>query len=217
MTQLVTTLDHIDHIAVPGDVFQKPANEYWALICLRQGLEFINRQAVRCNELVRQRVNPKGELKVTITGNHPDMADVPKGLLTCAFHWYAVTACQYVRTVGAIACLHDSKRLPPAKYVKQVIPEVLVFRDKVAAHFAWATRHKKDSDAERLASIMPSITFQDDVFYVGTWRTSIRKGDKVSDSHAIQSWSITGIHDRLSHRYWPDSVPPGDDAPEDTA
>ncbi len=37
----VTVLDYVDNIEVPGDVFRKPSNEYWALVCLRQGLEFL--------------------------------------------------------------------------------------------------------------------------------------------------------------------------------
>ena len=205
----VTILDHIDHIEVPGHVFRSPVNQYWALVCLWQGLEFVNRQATQCNELVRQRVNPKGKLKVTLTGNHPGLADVPQGLLTCAFHWYAVTACQYVRTVGVIACTVDSKRPRPAEYVKLVIPEVLAFRDKVAAHFAWTTRHKQDSEAERKVSVMPSLAFVNDAFQVGVWVVLSRKGDEVSDSREIQPWSITHIHDRLRQRYWPDSSSPG--------
>jgi hypothetical protein len=30
----LTTLDYIDDIKAPGDVFSKPANEYWALVSL---------------------------------------------------------------------------------------------------------------------------------------------------------------------------------------
>jgi hypothetical protein len=46
-TATVTVLDHIDNITVAGNVFERPVNEYWALTCLRDGLEFLNRQAVR--------------------------------------------------------------------------------------------------------------------------------------------------------------------------
>jgi len=37
----MTILDHIYGIKVPGEVFREPANEYWALLCLRQGLDFM--------------------------------------------------------------------------------------------------------------------------------------------------------------------------------
>ena len=39
-----TILDHIDNFSVSGDVFSKPVNEYWALICLQKGLSFLNHQ-----------------------------------------------------------------------------------------------------------------------------------------------------------------------------
>ena len=52
------------------------------------------------------------------------------------FHWYSISACQYVRTVGAIAYLQDNSRPKPLEYVNSVIPEVKAYRDKVGAHYA---------------------------------------------------------------------------------
>src|SRR5262249_42968235 len=145
MTAAATVLDHIDNIVVPGAVFQEPKNEYAALLCLWDGLEFLYQQALKCDKVVRQRVNPEGRLKFFGMGNLPELSQgVPIGLLTCAFHWYAVSACQYVRLVGAIAHQQDNTRALPPDYVRAVIPEVLSFRDKVAAHFAWSTRNNKD-------------------------------------------------------------------------
>ncbi|MEA3224911.1 MAG: hypothetical protein U9Q07_03100, partial [Planctomycetota bacterium] len=79
-------------------------------------------------------------------GNLPEFEGLPMGLLTCTFHWYAISACQYVRTVGVIAKAHAPERLKPIAYVESIIPEVKIFRDKVAAHFAWASQNKKDND-----------------------------------------------------------------------
>jgi len=208
-TARVTTLDHVDNIKISSDVFAKPTNEYWALLSLRQGLEFLNRQVGECNKIVRQRVNPDEKLHIMVSGNCPEFEGVPLGLLTCAFHWYAVTACQYVRVVGAIAYRQDANRPLPPKYIEGVIPEVLAYRDKVAAHFAWAARHGQDTDAERLVSIMPSLTFVNDSFYVGGWNLSVRSGGKSSDSRTIRQWSLTDIHERLRGRYWPPAASRG--------
>ena len=110
-----TILDHVENISVMGDVFSPPANEYWALVCLRDGLEFLCRQVEQCEKVVHDRVNPDGKLRVLFEGNAPKLKGVPQGLLTCAFHWYAISACQYVRTVGAIAYRQDSsRRLSPS-------------------------------------------------------------------------------------------------------
>ncbi|MFQ5570051.1 MAG: hypothetical protein ACE5G0_10285 [Rhodothermales bacterium] len=154
----VTILDHIDNITVPGNVFHEPVNEYWALICLRYGMEFLYHQAHRCDQAVKEQVNPDGNVRFFGAGNSPAFNQVPKTLLTCGFHWYAISACQYVKTVGAIARKLDPNRPLPHEYAKKIIPEVVAFRDKVAAHFAWTTENNRDNDAERLASVLPPLT-----------------------------------------------------------
>lgn len=201
----ITILDHIDKITVPGNVFEEPANEYWALICLRHGMEFLYHQALRCDQTVKQQLNPDGNVHVFRSGNFPEFARVPRTLLTCAFHWYAISACQYARTVGAIAYNFDSNRPCPDKYANNIIPEVVAFRDKVAAHFAWSTRNKRDNDAERLASILPPLSFDDDSFYVGRSRIIARRGGKASNSEAIMPWSLCKVHETLRERYWPEA------------
>ncbi len=199
----VTILDHIDNIAVPGDVFREPANEFWALICLRDGMEFLYHQAQTCDQAVRQQVNPEGNLRFSGGGNLPSFSQIPKTLLTCAFHWYAISACQYVKTVGAIAHKLDASRPLPKEYAQTIIPEVVAFRNKVAAHFAWTTKNKHDNDAERLASILPPLVFTDDSFFVGAMRVTRRRAGTVTHSDAIQPWSLCKVHESLRDRYWP--------------
>ena len=107
------------------------------------------------------------------------------------------------RTVGCIAHGVDSTRPLPAKYVEKVIPEVLAFRDKIAAHFSWATQNQKDSEAERKFSVMPTLTFVDSAFFMGAITLSTTSSGKKSDSKVFKPWSISGIHSRLRERYWP--------------
>jgi hypothetical protein len=199
----VTILDHLDGITVPGNVFDQPTNEYWALVCLHQGMEFLHSQALKIEHVAKQRMNPSGNLRVFHMGTLPDIPEVPRALLTCAFHWYAISACQYVRTVGAIAFRQDCTRPDPGAYVEKVIPEVKVFRDKVAAHFAGMTKNKHDNEAERLASLLPPLTFEDDSWYVGGMTVGLSGGGKVSTSEAIKPWSLCRVHEELRKRYWP--------------
>jgi hypothetical protein len=201
-----TVLDYEDGIQVPGNVFAEPVNEYWALMCLKQGLEYLYHQISQYDQMVQTRVNSDGNGRVTILFNHPVFAGVPMRLLTCAFHWYAVSACQYVRTVGAIAYRQDSNRPLPDKYVESVIPEVLAFRNKVAAHFAGLTLDRRDNEAERLASVMPQLGFEDDSFCVGAFTVRTVRDGEVSDSKSIKVWSIRRVHGELQHRYWPAGV-----------
>ncbi|MFQ6029242.1 MAG: hypothetical protein ACE5Q6_17330 [Dehalococcoidia bacterium] len=201
-----TVLDHIDDIQVPGNVFANPVNEYWALVCLRQGLNYLYRQVSHYDNVLRQQVTSGGKELVALVGNSSAFADVPMALLSCTFHWYAISACQYVRSVGAIAYRQDSSRPMPARYTENVIPEVLVFRDKVAAHFAGMTMNPRDNEAEQLASIMPQLAFVDDSFCVGAYTVTVKRSDGVSSSTSIQKWSIKEVHERLQHRYWPDQI-----------
>jgi len=197
----VTVLDHIENITVPGNVFEKPKNEYWALTCLRDGMESLYLKALRCDQVVQQRVNPTGNNIISCSGNSPKLAQVRLTLLTCAFHWYAISACQYVRTVGAVAYQHDSER---RDYTEKVIPEVLAFRNKVAAHFAWSMENNRDNDAERLASIFPPLSFETDSFYVGAFTVAVGRGGSTSTSEVIKPWSLCRTHETLRKRYWPD-------------
>jgi len=200
-----TILDHIDGITVPGGVFREPANEYCALICLSEGMRYLYHQVKRCEEVVERRVNPQGNLKVAGFGNLPEFHDLPMPLLICSFHWYAISACQYVRTVGAIAHSQDQTRAKPPDYVKSIIPEVLAFRNKVAAHFAWATKNERDNDAERLASILPPLVFADGRFIASGYTVTLRRSGKTTDSRTIAGWSLTEVHERMIARYWPNS------------
>ena len=198
-----TILDHVDNISVLGDVFSEPKNEFWALICLRHGLDFLYQQVSRIDKITQSRLNPEGKTKYVGYGNLPGTEDLPKPLLTCSFHWYAISACQYVRTVGAIAYKQDNSRPIPPKYVEAVIPEVLAFRDKVAAHLAWTSKHSQDNDAERLASIIPPLTFIVDSWYVGAMQIATSKSGKVTTSESIKPWSIPNTHKEMAKRYWP--------------
>lgn len=101
MVESVTTiLDHKENISAPGDVFANPANEYYALMCLRHGMEFIYRQAKRCDLTVNEAINPNGDIKFVGFGNAPEFSAVPMTLLTVSFHWYAMSAYQYALLVG---------------------------------------------------------------------------------------------------------------------
>ncbi|MDP8200936.1 MAG: hypothetical protein P9M11_02220 [Candidatus Tenebribacter burtonii] len=82
-----TILDHIDNISVPSDVFSEPTNEFWALICLRYGLDFLYQQVIQIDKITPSRLNPEGKMKYVAYGNVPGTEDIPKTLSTCSFHW----------------------------------------------------------------------------------------------------------------------------------
>jgi hypothetical protein len=198
----ITVLDHIDRISVNGDVFAEPANEYYLLVCLHAGMEFLYRQAKQCDDAVLQRLNLKPGVKVVGIGL-PEFDSVPMPLLVSSFLWYAISAFQYALTVGAIAFHNDGSRPKPIDYVKRVMPEILAFRNKVAAHPAWTMNHSKDNDAERFASILPFPTLMHDSFHMSAMKVGITKGGEFSNSEELKPWSICKTHEQLKRRYWP--------------
>lgn len=215
-----TTLDYVDNIVVPGDVFREPTNEYWALMCLWQGMEHLNAQVVKCELTAKESVESGAEqlfsfapdLKIKVEGltSFGRMPEAIRGatkLLTMSFHWYAISACQFVCLVGAIAKrLNDSRPLPN-EYAEPIIPEVVAFRNKVAAHFAWSSENNRDNDAERLASILPPLGYNHGRICVGSMTVQLRQGSKSSTSSDIKEWSLSEVHERLMKRYLP---PPAD-------
>ncbi|HZT09041.1 MAG TPA: hypothetical protein VFC51_18625 [Chloroflexota bacterium] len=130
-------------------------------------------------------------------GNAPGMAWVPTGLIVSACHWYAVSACNYVRLVGWLGTTENPKLA--GEYVKRVMPEVHLWRNKVAAHFARTSPRKEDTVADLISSVMLPISFDDDRYFVG----SLTFATQGSSAHQGMRWSLTETHEALRERYWP--------------
>lgn len=199
-----TIIDHIEGLWVEGKPFEDPSNEYFSLLSLRDGLDYLNKFAKECDKKCLSQLEPKQEH--FFFGNFSqEVQGIPNQLLNCAFHWYSISACQYVKAVGTIAYRQDKSRPEPNQYLDSVIPEVRIFRDKVAAHFAWLTKNEHDNEAERMASIMPQLSFWKDSYHVQAFTVTVKSRGKVCSSKKMTPWSIVKIHERLRKRYWPEA------------
>lgn len=174
-------------------------NELNSLAYLRQGLQFLNWQVERIEEKILEELDPN--LRAFIFGNHPALRSVPQGMVACAFHWYAVSACNYVRLVGWLAYEGDSKKAND--YVRRVLPAVNLWRNKVAAHFARTVPRPEDTAADLAASVMFPIAFDDKAFHANTLTIAMRRGGQSSSSRTDMRWSLTHTHRDLAQRYWP--------------
>jgi len=190
-------LDHLDNLTLPdGHHF---GNEVAVLQSLAVGLDFLSTQIAGIEKEAWRRFANKA--RVLSYGNNPMLAWVPKDLVLCAFHWYSVSACNYVSLVGWLAKQVYPTRPEPKEYVRAVIPIVQTYRDKVAAHFA-RVFPRKDTPATLDASVLPSVTFYDDAFYVGAWAV-MKTVQGVPSSSCDLRWSLTKTHAELTTRYWP--------------
>lgn len=191
-------IDHVDRLELPDDEAGQHGNELRSLDYLAEGLKFLYDQVQRLeNEIAKSVGQDKRGL---FYGNAPR-----QDLVACAFHWYAVTVCNYVKMVGWLANRGDSTKAK--KYLQRVLPEVYVWRNKVGAHFARIDPRTGDTPADLATSVMFPIFFNDDAFYAGSLTLTLSRGGKSSTSRSDMRWSLTHTHRDLIARYWPGRTP----------
>lgn len=210
MDERRTTLDHIDGITIPGSPFREPANEFWMLLRLWEGLEFLHLQ-VRKSEAVAARevrnfafpsgvrLSDRNHARVFAMGNVPGLRDLPMAMLECFFDWYAISACNYVEIVGSIHAATNPSAESCEDYKRRVLPEVLPYRNKVAAHAVGMRTDPRDNRAQRLASLIPQLAWDRDRLRVSTLLVAIGSTSGDSDSRDLVPWSLTEVHERLQN------------------
>ena len=196
-------IDYIANLKLSDEQEKGHFNELRSLAYLARGLEFLYEHVQRVEAEVVRRL-PKGK-QLIIFGNAPEMQGINQDLVACTFHWYAVTACNYVKMVGWLANNGDSSKA--REYMQRVLPQVYLWRHKVAAHFALIDPRKGDNAADLAMSVMFPISFDNDGFYTGSLILTIGKGGKQNTSRQDMRWSLTHTHCDLIPRYWPDSTP----------
>ncbi len=195
MTDLV---DNVAGFTVSQALLDKHSNEAHTLSCLWAGLDLLSREVAAAEERVNAKL-PKGYVRGGF--NLPEYEGVNQRVVVSIFHWYANSVCNLVRLIGWFRCKADPQAEDPPKYVASVLPEVVPFRDKVSAHFARASGPGRDSEAERDASVISALSWDDDAFVLPGLTIFKRSSGKTSDSSEIASWSVTRVHKRVCERY----------------
>ena len=192
-------IDYVDKLQLSEKEAEKHFNELNSLRYLASGLRFLYNQVLKIETQVVERT-PKNK-RVFLFGNSPDLERTPQDLVACAFHWYAVTVCNYAKLIGWLANSGDSKKA--REYMEHVLPQVYLWRNKVAAHFAIIDPRKKDNAADLAMSVIFPISFDDDAFFANSLTLTQSSGGKASSSHQDMRWSLTHTHRNLILRYWP--------------
>ena len=193
-------LDHLEPLEVTDEFASAHKNELNSLGYLSQGMSFLYRQV---KDIGEKAFNQQPDKQVFSFGNAPGFEWVPQGLLACSFHWYSVSACNFVRMIGWLGSDGDTDRA--LEYVRRVIPSVYVWRNKVAAHFAITDPRQDDSPADLAASVMFPIAFSDDAFITSPFTLAMSSGESSSASRDDMNWSLTKTHAELGERYWPEA------------
>jgi len=195
-------IDHVDRLELPDDKANTQFNELRSLDYLAKGLRFLYEQVQRVEAEVIKRVAK--DKQVFIFGNATQMQGINQDLVACAFHWCAVTACNYVKMVGWLA--NNGNSCKAREYMERVLPQVHLWRHKIAAHFAIIDPRKDDNPADLAKSVVFPICFDSDAFYAGSLRIGMSIGGKKSTSRKDMRWSLTHTHRDLIPRYWPAST-----------
>ena len=192
-------IDCDDNLELPD----ADADRYYNLLDLLQnlaiGLDFLNCQVSKVENEVRRNLCTK-KYRVMSYGNDPRLEGVPRQLIYCAFKWYSVTVCDYVRTIGWLGYGGDNKKA--MGYLNRVIPHVKNWRDKVGAHLALTDPRENDSPADlQITSSTWQIGFRDDAFTAGELTMSLGSKDGGSTSRQDRMWKLTDTHQQLASRY----------------
>jgi len=167
-----------------------------ALARLGEGLAWLY-QTVRDLERRAQFAAEPQDVKLAIAGGILDQQ--PLGFLSCAFQWYAVSACNYAQLTGWLG-FKDS--VAAKAYVGRVMPRVVQYRNKVAAHFA-ISDPRRDNEADLAASVMTQVVYAHGRLCAAALTPVLGSGQQEIGVSRDMSWSLTLAHERLVPRYWP--------------
>lgn len=199
-------LDYIEKLELPESDREAQYEACMALARLSEGMAWLASEVNRIQNGVRSRANKErssdGKVPIaSIAGGIMD--EVPLGILSGAFNWYAISACNYARLVGWMI-YRDSKKA--RRYVGHVMPRLLLYRNKVAAHLAITEPYQTDNEADLAASLLTNVIFlQGYLFAAAIEPMIVRSGENVKVSNKM-AWSLTIAHSRLSKRWWPNGI-----------
>jgi hypothetical protein len=206
----MATIDHIARIDVDESLGH---NEITTLACLATGLAVLAQNVRNLEEpLIR---NEQEQGKKVFSYGFGLLEPTQEQILSCMFHWFGTSLCNYARLVGYLSGLssgvytreqvsdpdfHDVVRRHSTAYVDSILElqSIKVWRNKVFAHFAITDPRKDDNAAILDTSVMSPISYFDSRLRVGGMTISIN-GEKAVLPH----WSATETFEALVPRFWP--------------
>ena len=212
------TLDTIEPVVITDNEYP---NEVGTLHTLHRGLWGLANS-------VANREYPFKEMVKSMTfisfGRDVDATTQDIDMVACFFHWFGVSLCNYARLVGFIRGLRNGefsradlvdKAKTKAGVIKKAVeayvervPElepVLVWRDKIAAHFAITYPHKEDNIATLDMSVVFPVSYVAPRYRVGAMQMT-RSNAAGTHTSEIPDWSVTEVYEQLAARYWPGST-----------
>jgi len=193
-------LDHLDQIVLPAEEEERHFDARMALARLGEGLFWLYRAVGQLERQAQARAAPE-DVRIALAGGLLDRQ--PLGFLSCAFQWYAVSACNYAQLVG---WLSSGNPEAAKQYMNRVLPRLSQYRNKVAAHFA-LTDPRRDNEADLASSVMTQVVYAHGRLCAAALLPVVKDGDREIEASRDFSWSLTLAHERLVPRWWPAGPP----------
>lgn len=205
MSTMPIVLDHLNSISL--DPSDPPFNNYQAFAAHYEGLKILA-ATVRELEIQYAANDPYAAHVVLHRSSH-----VP-AIVPCAFNWFSVTLVNYLRLIGLVELMNangwkSSALADPSNrsviktyctdFVKTAVPEVHLWRNKVAAHFAATDPFHDDNLGTLEQSIMNPVTYKFPHYHVGVWRWNT-----AGETSQLPSWALTKVYEDLGSRFWPE-------------
>lgn len=154
-------------------------------------------------------------------------------VLPCYFHWFSVSAANYARLAGYmvgkergefkredVRTKEGKKKIKEScnRYVDGVkeLEQVLLYRNKVSAHFALTDPRNEDNYVTMDFSVLAIAGFSSGKLASKPVEKASFQKDGTAIVDEIPNWSITMVFEEMAKRYWPDIVFPPDIMEEKT-
>lgn len=187
------------------DLDNKPIENLHALDYLKVGIIALVNDVLEREKKIKEAPMGSASFYSSFSGEDSN-------LLACVFQWFTISVINYVRTVALVNLMNEKcwklsdinnnkKEIKKCctDYVKEVVPELYNWRNKVAAHFA-ITGPQDENIGMLEFSLFNPISFSSPHYYVGNFNWS-----SCGEESNMDKWSLIEIFEKkLVPRYWPE-------------
>lgn len=205
-------LDVVDNITFNSDSF--PIKNMHALNYTKVGLHQLALEVRKIENNMNKTVGHY--MNFMTVGLSPD-----GNILMNYFNWFSISIINYIRLIGFIDIVNKKQftREEITKkenhkiikeyckgYIKKVIPEIYIYRNKLSAHHSLTDPFVDDNIATLETSVLNSIVYRNP--YLETagidLKSKLLPSDTEFQSTVIKPWQLTKVYDDLTMRYWND-------------
>lgn len=214
-------IDKIENIEI--DLDNPPIDNIHALDYLKEGIFFLAKQVKATEDLfLGPKIRPVQEYEKDIFPGQEFITEQEVlgmdftgkySFITCIFHWFAISVVNYARVIALIDYLQrnnlrleniiekdDKEKISNycKEYVKKVVPEIEIFRNKIAAHFSATDPYNVDNFVDLELSLMSTLTTYEGNFEIN----GIAFNRNGTQNNQLPIWSVTQEFEKLKTRFW---------------